>query len=81
MAYYSSCFFNGFFSLFREAVRSYFVLFIFFKLSTLVLDIINLSRDRVVSLIIDTLYFTGILRLRVDLSSLSLYLNLLTLIF
>ena len=81
IAYYSSCFFNDFFSLFRETIRDYFALFILFKLSTLILDITNLSRDRVVSLIIDILYFADILRLRVDLNNLSLNLDLLTLIF
>ena len=81
MTYYSSCFFNGFFSLYRGTVRDYFALFVLFKLSALVLDIINLSRGRVVSLIIDTLCFADILRLKVSLNSLSLNLNLLTLIF
>ena len=81
IAYYSSCFFNGFFSLFRETVRSYFALFILFKLSALVSDMINLSKGRIVSLIIGVLCFADVLRLKISLNSLSLNLNLLTLIF
>ena len=79
--YYSSCFFNDFFSLFRETVRDHFALFILFKLSALVSDMINLSKDRVVPFIIGILRFASVLRLKIDLSSLSLNLNLLTLIF
>ena len=81
VAYYSSCFFNDFFSLFRETTRDYFAFFVLFKLSALVLDVINLSKDRVVSLIIDILCFAVVLRLEVGLSGLSLNSNRLTLVF